>query len=55
MKSWRKNFNKNNNKFTKLLEQVQWQDVNSVSEANTKFEWFISKLTFLFNKAFPLG
>ena len=55
MKSWRRNFNKNNiNKFTKLLEQVWWQDVNFVSEANAKFEWFISKLTFLFNKAFPL-
>ena len=54
-KSWRRNFNKNNiNKFTKLLEQVRWQDVNLVSEANAKFEWFISKLTFLFNKAFPL-
>jgi hypothetical protein len=55
MKSWRRNFNKNNtNKFTKLLEQVRWQDVNLVSEANAKFEWFISKLIFLFNKAFPL-
>jgi hypothetical protein len=54
-KSWRKNFNKNNiNKFTKLLEQVRWQDVNLVSEANAKFECFISKLIFLFNKAFPL-
>jgi len=55
MKSWRRNFNKNNiNKFTKLLEQVRWQDVKLVSETNAKFEWFISKLTFLFNKAFPL-
>jgi hypothetical protein len=55
MKSWRRNFNKNNiNKFTKLLEQVRWQDVNLLSEANAKFEWFVSKLTLLLNKVFPL-
>jgi exonuclease III len=55
IKSWRRNFNKNNiNKFTKLLEQARWQDVNLVSEANAKFDLFISKLIFLFNKAFPL-
>jgi hypothetical protein len=55
MKSWRRNFKiKNINKFTKLLQQVQWQDINLIPEVNAKFEWFNSKLTFLFNKAFPL-
>jgi hypothetical protein len=45
---------KKNIKFIKLLQQVRWQDVNLISEVSAKFEWFNSKLTVLFNNAFPL-
>ena len=51
----RRNFSKNNiDKFIKLLEQEQWLDVTLKTEVNPKFNLFINKLTFLFNKAFPL-